>query len=101
VLEHAIDALDRIGGISNRGFEDLLFEHLAEMIQDGEQQVFLGWKEVVEAATGGMCLLHDFVDTGLGVALPEKEICSGGDQPFTGLCFARQPQILRAMDKNN
>ena len=66
-----------------------------DVVQDREQKILLGRKEVVEAAAGGIRLLDDLVDTGLRVALAPKELGGGGDQACAGCGFARYQGVSR------
>ena len=73
----------------------LALEDFRDVIDNGQQKILLGRKEMVEAATGGFRFLDDLIDPGLGVALAPKELGGGGDQACAGCGFARYQGISR------
>ena len=73
--------------------EDLRFEELTHMIDHRQQKILLGRKEMVETPAGRLCLLHDFVDTRLGVTLAPEEAGGGGYEPFSSVRSTRQSTI--------
>ncbi len=68
------DAFEWVGRALFGRPEDVRLEDVADMIDNRQQEVVLGREEVVETPTGGVRLLHDLVDTGLGVTLPPEEL---------------------------
>ena len=94
-VENGEDLLDRIIGPVGSRREDLFVEDLGNMVDNGQQEILLGRKEVVEAPTCRIRFLNDLVDSGLGVALAPKKLRGGGDQAFAGCSFARPQGISR------
>ena len=100
-LHDSDDSFEWIRGMFFGPAKDLVFEELTDVVDDCQQEVVLGGKEVIEAAAGCGCPLHDLVDTRLGITLPPEELGCGGNEPFSSVRSTWQQTFSRVLAEIN
>jgi hypothetical protein len=78
-IEDGEDAIDGIGNFFEDGVDDRGHEEASVVVEDGEEDVFFGAEEVVEAAGIGLSAVEDLVDGGHAIAVQPEETAGGFD----------------------
>ena len=83
-LQDAEDALDGVGEAIGNGVDDDGVEGLNVEFEDGEEELFFGFEEVVEAAGVGVGAGENFSDAGGSVTAEPEEVEGGFDDTLSG-----------------
>jgi len=82
--EDGEDTADGIGAAGESGAEDGRLEAIEVSIEDGEEEGFLAFEEVIEATAVDAGALEDLGHAGGGVAFFPEEITGGFEDAFAG-----------------
>ena len=83
-IENCEDAIDGVGNFFENGIDDRGNEEASVIAENGQENVFFGAEEVVEAAGIGFGAFEDLVDGGHAITVQPEETAGGFDDATAG-----------------